>query len=294
MSYLDRKEKEALTSRYLQFRAPSKNQVPEKLVSAVSDTPEQGVLDRLLQIIAKTWKFTPQKIVNAINYLVPDPNPVEFNEPIPTSLLSNYGRIDIHETHGGHVIITDDTEGNQRIIHQHANGSYTAMLDDGDSVRKSMKDLYHFVGDPQNQGAGNWYVNIYGHQIEVIQGDNRIVIQSSRDVSVEEDDILNIDGDQQQYLRGNKTEEIAKNHSTLVRGNSGTKTEGYRTDVTEKDKATGVRGSHDETVDVNVTKDVGGKVKETIGSTWDVTARGRIYIHSDTEVKVTAPVINLN
>jgi len=76
---------------------------------------------------------------------------VSQTEPDPLNDKSEYPNVTINETPSGHVIETDDTEGNERIRVYHKTGSYIEIRPDGSFIQKTVdnsngKDaISHFI-----------------------------------------------------------------------------------------------------------------------------------------------------
>lgn len=298
MSFLKRKEKEGSPSRYNQQRVPNTPETtPDssyKVVSKIEDMPEQLVKDnRILEIGRRTYTFARTVIVNVIDTLKRVDRALTWIEPDFTSSKGEYGKVFTQETHGGHVFIIDDTEGNKRIIHQHANLSYRSMVDNGDAVDKTVKDKYEYVGDPVQGIQGNLKVFIYGDRLEVVEGDNRMVIRKSQELAVREDQFIDIAGGQQISIGkgdslqspaippgGSYWKEVEGTGSEHYKKDYGHKTDGNRTEVTQESHAEAVGGNKDTEIRQNETK--------TVGGVWDVTVTGNINIKSSATININS------
>lgn len=80
-----------------------------------------------------------------------------WDEQDELSSKAKYPDNNVIETHSGHIIEIDDTEGNERIHILHKTGSYIEMRPDGSVVAKSQVDNYEIV-------QGDDYKNIVGNE----------------------------------------------------------------------------------------------------------------------------------
>jgi len=123
-----------------------------------------------------------------------------------------YPNNNVIETHGGHTIEIDDTEGNERIHIMHKLGTYIEIDKEGSITVKTVKDNYQIVQGNSNEVVemnknenvtGNNDLKIVGTHTEKITGD----VLSTLEAKLTE----KIAGDVLRTLKGTLTENITGN-----------------------------------------------------------------------------------
>lgn len=266
----ERKKGEASTSRYIQMNTPDTKGNLTKSTSSVADTPDQGILNNLKKTINETITFEKFNILG-VNILIPKIISKKIDENKPTSEKAEYGKIVVSETKGGHVFIKDDTPGNKRLVTQHSNGTYTAMVDNGDYTIKVINDSFEFV-------QGNKKIFIQKDRIEVLEGSNFIQIKTDNNLNIKGNNNINITGDDTSKINGNVDKDISGNSSERISGSSGIKID---TDLKT-------------TVGTNNSLQVGNSWIVTVGGNININAGGNVNVTSGSVVQITAPIIKLN
>jgi len=125
----------------------------------------------------------------------------DVSQTEPNSLDDNtaYPNSSVLETHSGHVITLDDTEGNERVRVYHTSGSYIEIRPDGTFIQKSV-----------NTDAESHYIHMSDVQEHVAKGVKRYI----------EDNLEEIIGKEvKRYIKSNQTEHIGGNLKLKVDGN---------------------------------------------------------------------------
>ena len=124
---------------------------------------------------------------------------------------SKYPYNKVTETYSGHVIEIDDTEGNERIIIRHREGSGIEMRKDGSIYISATKDRYETVGADCKI---------------VVEGDTQIAYEGNLDMWVGGNFSLDVGGNHNVKVKGDRTTRIAKTDDLKISGNSSTLTKG--------------------------------------------------------------------
>lgn len=98
---------------------------------------------------------------------------VSQTEPNSLNDASAYPDVNILETHSGHVIELDDTDGNERVRVYHKSGSYIEIRPDGSFVQKSVgTDASHYIhmSDVHSHIAAGVKEYIEANKEEIIGG----------------------------------------------------------------------------------------------------------------------------
>lgn len=117
---------------------------------------------------------------------------------------SKYPYNKVTETYSGHVIEIDDTEGNERILIRHREGSGIEMRKDGSIWISATKDKYETVGADCKI---------------VVEGNTEIAYEGNLDMWVGGNFNLDVGGNHNVKIKGNRKTRIAKNNKTSVSGN---------------------------------------------------------------------------
>jgi len=120
----------------------------------------------------------------------------------------------------GHVIERDDTPGNERVCVQHKNGSYIEMIQNGDGVMKTVKDLYNLCVNHYQHIKNMRAVTVgNGDNLKILSGDKTIEIDSGKYVLTAKGQNVTIDGECTLTVNGNCTSTINGNKNETVNGN---------------------------------------------------------------------------
>jgi len=119
----------------------------------------------------------------------------------PQLEAGEYGKVRVvTETHAGHVILVDETAGNERIYILHPNGTYT-------NIEPKMK-TDKIQGDYLQITNGDMKVEISGDHIEFIHKNHKVKIYK--------DEIEEILGNRKTKISKNKEEKIGSNWKVRV------------------------------------------------------------------------------
>jgi len=155
VDFLDKDKPEALTSRYQQQRTP---------IEEGSESRKDG---------ESKGKIVPDsKIVyNSAGGKVPEKNIK------PQLEAGEYGKVRvITETHAGHVIMVDETVGNERIYILHPNGTYT-NIEPNLKTDKSETDSFQFV-------HGDLKMEVSDDHIEFIHKNHKVEIDINEEIKI--------------------------------------------------------------------------------------------------------------
>ena len=186
----------------------------------------------------------------------------------PTS-GSNYGDISVRQTKSGHVMVFDDTNGNESILIKHRDGSGFTLQADGTMVMATKK---------------NRVTQVQGTDALLVEGDIKISCQNL-EIDATGDLDMRVGGDYNLTVGGEKKETVIGSSREDITGNKGSKVQGSRSETTVKDKTTTVLGN-----DKNIIK---GNVGFTIGGYFDLGATGYSKVTSEQQIAYTAPNIDI-
>ncbi len=123
-----------------------------------------------------------------------------------------YGKVRVvSETHAGHVILLDETIGNERIYILHPNGSYTNI----EPKLKTEKTETNYI----QVTNGNMSVEISGDHIEFIHKDHNIKIYKDENETIDGNKTDQVGGNETRNIDGNKSDTIGGNFTLDVSGN---------------------------------------------------------------------------
>lgn len=115
-----------------------------------------------------------------------------------------YGKVRVvTETHAGHVILVDETPGNERVYILHPNGTYI-NIEPSLATSKCETDSIKLVN-------GVYSVEISKDSIEFVHG--------NRNVKIYKNSVDTIDGNRTKTVGGNETDDIGGNWTVDVGGN---------------------------------------------------------------------------
>ena len=185
------------------------------------------------------------------------------------SIGSNYGDVSVRKTKSGHLMIFDDTNGNESIMIKHRDGSGFCLQSDGTMVMSTKNNRVTQVG---------------GTDALLIEGDLKISCQNL-EIDATGDFDLAVGGDYNLTVAGEKKETVLGSSREDITGNKGSKVQGSRSDTTVKDRTTTVLGK-----DTNIIK---GDVNFSIGGHFDLGATGYSKITSEAQIAYSAPQIDI-
>lgn len=130
----------------------------------------------------------------------------------PQLEAGKYGKVRvITETHAGHVILVDETSGNERIYILHPNGTYT-NIEPKLKTDKCETDCLQLTN-------GEMKVEISGNHIEFIHKDHNVKIYQDENENIDGNKTDNVLGYEKRFIGGNKSDTIGGNYSIDVSGN---------------------------------------------------------------------------
>ena len=290
----NRNANEGSTSRYIQQKLPNPKGERKVQVSQIDEMPEQNIIDRLITIVQTLFTFTRETEINAVENLTKVEETLTIQESSPTSELGAYGEVQVQETSSGHVIIVDDTPGNERLVTQHANGTYDAMTSKGDRTHKTMRDQYTFV-------QRDMIVHVKRNHVTITNGNCTVEISADEIKNIAGFKKTNIGEDRETNIEKSDSKQVGGNQSELVAGDIGSKTLGDRTEVTDGNKSDGVQGNldtfvggnHNSTIDGNLVEKIKGGHTSEVASL-KIISTGPVEITSASQVTITAPSVSLN
>jgi hypothetical protein len=159
MSFLDKKSKEATTSRYEQILIPSEEGSETRIAqSSTSDLPDLTVTQ---QLDNAGGSITEKSLEDY-------------------SALGRYGKVRVlTETHAGHVVMLDETEDNERILILHPNGTYTHFTPEGRICKTEGSDVELVHGDKKIEISGNLLKFTHGEETITIDGSKSETVTKS-------------------------------------------------------------------------------------------------------------------
>ena len=241
---------EGSTSRYVQQKVPNSAGKPVRQVSKISSMPEQGIIDGIIRKVQNVSSLATSVIKGAIKSISASVSTIPVNEPVPTSEKAEYGKVFVFDTKSGHVLLVDETEGNKRILIQHANGSYDSMTDLGDKIEKAKKDKYVFV-------LGNMIVNIGSDKVEIVSGSTTVEIDGSRSEKIGGHSHVDVSEDDLKKIGGDRVLQAAGDVSNTAGGGIGEKCSG------------------------NKDEDIGGDLKVEVNGKADVSINGKYVLEAN-------------
>lgn len=267
-NFFDRIPGESSISRYAQMNVPDIHGNLKPNLKALLKTPEIDIIAKLKKSFSITFKY--RKIVAfGKTILIPTLVKKSVVEPSPTSSKSQYGKVQVTETKGGHVSLIDNTEGNKRILQQHPSGTYVSMIDNGSHILKT-------TGDMITISQKNWNINILGDKVEINQGDTFVTIKKDNNVSINADNTITIDGE--------SVEKVGKDWTVTVGGNINLAAEGNMN--------LSVKGNVNMVTTGNVDAKVTGNMKAVMGGNADIIAT-QLNLTGLGKISFTAPMISM-
>ena len=282
-NYNDRAEGQSSTSKYIQVKVPPAGSGDDYTPKPADGTPD----DKIIKPNLKTAKCDTVSfdLPASLLGLIPVPLPFlkkkdskEIKEKLPDKEKSEYGKIVVNESKGGFVEIKDETPGNKRWQRLHPSGTYTQIVDNGDSHEKIVHDSYIIVDK-------NWNISVGEDWIEVVSGNNKIQIKKDSTVNINGNQSINIDGNNNNNIGGNQGFQIGGNNSEQISGDFITDVGGNHNESIKKNRKTMVMGDENNTI-------MGSKTDLIVGSL-TVCCSGKVMISSPSNITLVAPKINL-
>lgn len=265
----------ASTSQYVQAKIPTATGELKNKVEALKNTPDEKIITPQLKKDVNTVKeFTKNPLAELLGFvgsLIPTVSQKKIEEPKPTGDKAEYGKIQVKETKGGFVEISDETPGNVRKINQHPSGSYNAMLNDGSVQNK-------ITGDRQEICDGNWNIKTEKDKVEIVAGNNRIEIRKNETQTTIGNRNTSIDGVSNTVVKGNVSDDFKANYDGKIAGNYNEAVGGNRIEKTDGNLTETIGGNHMETVQGSLTIHVSGNVNIVSGGTTTVSSAGTVRI----------------
>lgn len=180
MSFLKRKKGEAYTSRYIQMNLFEEEGAPAPSVvrSSKGDTP-----DSLIKYNSAGGSHSEVQTKS------------EKGEYLKVRVVA--------ETHAGHLILFDETPGNERLYMIHPNGSYVDIIPTG-KQDKTEGDLCQFV-------SKNWKVEVKTDRITFIHNDETVTIDNNRTITVGNNETTKIGNNKADDIGSNWTVNVGSN-----------------------------------------------------------------------------------
>ena len=130
----------------------------------------------------------------------------------PQLEAGKYGKVRVvTETHAGHVILVDETSGNERIYILHPNGTYT-NIEPKLKTEKTETDYIQVTN-------GNMNVEISQNHIEFIHKDHNVKIYQNENETIDGNKTDQVGGDETRNIDGNKSDTIGGDYNIDVTGN---------------------------------------------------------------------------
>ena len=187
---------------------------------------------------------------------------------------SQYGKNQVSKSEKGHVWEIDDTDGNERILIKHSEGSGIELTPDGSIVVSSKKRKVEIIG---------------GTSDVIVEGDAQLIYKGNLNIKVVGEfnvDCLDynvtVNGNKVETVKGSEEKNIGNGSQTSVTGPITTYSTGLVTDV--------FLGGHQHNVKGNLDYNVNGNVGLFSSGEMNITSQDYINIASD---NVTASAQNM-
>lgn len=190
----------------------------------------------------------------------------EIDDEIP----SEYGRIQVQETPGGHKIIMDDTPGGERLILKHRTGAGISIAANGSVNIRS---------------TNNMVISVDANGGIIVEGNLNISSKNLK-VDVTGDLDLNITGDWNTTVAGNKNETVYGHHRTTVSGNMSETVSGSKSETVVQSQTNTILGTCTDVVKGDRRNTTGGNLFQSTGGNFKGSAQG--------EYTVAAPSMNMS
>lgn len=207
---------------------------------------------------------------NIVPPIIPVETKKEIKEEKPSGDKSEYGSIQVFENKGGFVEIRDETPGNVRMVNLHPTGTYDSMLDNGDVIRKTTRNVVDMVDK-------DWQIKIEENYIIIVAGNTKIEIRKDKLENIQGNNDVNIDKESKTKVGGDVSEEYESNYSRKVTQDSAVYIQGNSSEGIDGNLEETIKGNHSEKVQGNLTIKVTGNVTVT-GNNVNVNAKNTCSI----------------
>lgn len=180
-----------------------------------------------------------------------------------------YTRAQIQETKSGHVIMMDDTSGNEKVLIKHKTGAGVELNKDGTVNIRS---------------KNNMVFSVDANGVMIFEGDLRISCKNLK-MDATGDLDLNVGGDMSVTVAGDYKETVYGAHRTNVTGNRG--------EVIQGNSSSTILGSKTNTTFGSFSDVVKGDYRQTIAGSWSAAVSGQTKVTSETEIALSTPNMNL-
>ena len=181
----------------------------------------------------------------------------------------HYGKSQTQETESGHIIMTDDTPGNEKVLIKHNKGNGIELSKDGGVLIRSRNNLS---------------ISVDANGVLIFEGD-LLVSSKNLKLDVTGDLDLNVTGDMNLNVGGDKKENIAGSSRSNITGNSG--------EIIEGGKSSTVIGSVTNTVLGAFSNTIKGDYRQTVNGSMGTNIKGQSKTTSETEIVMSTPNMNL-
>jgi hypothetical protein len=161
--------------------------------------------------------------------------PADFDLGVIENNGSTYPLNQVKQSIAGHVVETDDTPGNERLLWKHKTGSGVEMKSDGTVIVSSRNNTItitggdqkvlvegdgelHYLGNLKLHVAGDMDVEVAGDYNLRVHGDKREQIDGGSSTTVTEDKIETVVGNKSLYVAENNTETVLGTNIHTVKG----------------------------------------------------------------------------
>ena len=268
------------TSKFIQANVPS---VSGYIKETVAGTPVDVIVKPNLKVdVCATISF--KSILSFLGSILPlpflkIPSSIQIKEALPTTNLSQYGKVVANESKGGFVTIRDETPGNNLTVNVHPSGTYQSINNAGANQQKIVDDNTLIINK-------NFKVSVGLDYIEVVSGNEYVQIKKNR--------TLNVGGDFNENITGNSTSVIGKDCGEEIHGNY--------TQIISKDSLTEVSGNatenvaddHSTTIGGNESNTVYGSKNDVIGNSLHVCIQTNGTISANGSLNLVGNPVNLN
>ena len=182
---------------------------------------------------------------------------------------SHYGKVQVQETKSGHVIMLDDTPGNEKILIKHNRGNGVELSKDGSVLIRARNNLS---------------ISVDANGVFIFEGD-LLISSKNLKLDVTGDLELNVTGDMTLNVGGDKKENIGGSNRTYVTGNKG--------EIVEGSSSTTVLGSVTNTTLGAFSDNIKLDYRQTISGFSSVNVKGQNKVSSETEIAMSTPNMNL-
>jgi len=124
-----------------------------------------------------------------------------------------YGKVRVvTETHAGHVILVDETQGNERIYILHPNGSYTNIEP---KLKTEKTETDHII-----LTNGDMKMEVSKNHIEIIHEDHNVTIHKDENETIDGNKTDQVGGNETRNIDGSKSDNIGGSWTINVSGST--------------------------------------------------------------------------